>query len=468
MTSNDITTAQAQLNHARGSTPTHRLSGSKEFQRKPVPGGRPLSTYSLFGPTHDPYSESVADRNIGSQGQEIGEAYRASLDTHRGRQHLREGRDENRRHSLSHKPDIPDLRQLSASGSREDMGFFRRSHDKERKLKSSHGEKPLPAVPNGVNGGNGSNGAVSHTRNTSELSSAPQHRNEIVNEKVKAPRPHDSGIHDSEVHSELGRERGYLVRDSEHPVDLTGIVDLTKTVDHDVTITHAPAVTHETIQVTSREVVQEVITREIHNHHVYHRVLPVLDFEILPARHFIPVEGEGMREIPEDQIPGGPRSKDIQQAIANAIARVMPQAQYPPAPRRFTARRFDGTDFDYKEYVGSDGIKRTEQWWVHPPTLETDAAWTGPTVPFHLHSDSPELDGFRDVVLDRTSDPRALHGISQKPATKRFPPPRGASLGKTTAPLNSGSKAEPMVLPIRMAHGEPEQNSKGAGVGMAY
>lgn len=484
---------EAQVDDARVDTTSDRLRSSIDGESRAVTGSHSPHRYSLFGPTHDPYSEAVADWNIGHHRPQIAAGgYRASLDSPQGRTSTRE---ESRRHSLSHKPDVSDLRQSSTGRDPADMGFFKRNHDKERKLKSSHGEKPLPSMPNGdtshtrnISEGSSHNRNVSepHNRNVSEHSSKPQVGNvnynsdNTVPEKVDvdARQPHDSG-----VHSELGRERGYLVRDSEHPVDLTGVVDLTNTEDTDVSMTYAPEVIHETRHVQSHEIVQEVITREIHNHHIYHRVLPILDFEVLPPRHFIPAEGGELIEIPESQIPGGANGRDIQQALATALSNLMPRRGAPLTPRQFTARTFSGTEGDYKEYIGSDGIPRTEQWWVHPPTLERDSAWTGRTVPFHLHSESSEMDGFRDVVLDRSSDLRSLRETipasskDSKSGTKRFPPPRGASLGKTSMSVVDGSGAggagAPTVLPIRMAHGEEGQagsasSTKPPGVGVAY
>lgn len=65
------------------------------------------------------------------------------------------------------------------------------------------------------------------------------------------------------------------------------------------------AVTHETIIPVVREVRQEVITREIHNHDVYHRIQPVIDREVLPTKHYLQDERGHMREIPADKIPEG-------------------------------------------------------------------------------------------------------------------------------------------------------------------
>lgn len=44
-----------------------------------------------------------------------------------------------------------------------------------------------------------------------------------------------------------------------------------------------------------------------------------------------------------------------------------------------------GDEGDTKRYVGPDGVERTEQWWVHPPTIEDGARLTGQTVPMHFY-----------------------------------------------------------------------------------
>ncbi|KAI1653432.1 hypothetical protein F4813DRAFT_257564 [Daldinia decipiens] len=81
------------------------------------------------------------------------------------------------------------------------------------------------------------------------------------------------------------------------------VIDLRDTVDTDETITYAPAVTHETIRPQVHEILEEQIYREIHNHDVYHRIQPVYEVEILPARHFVPGPNGGLVEVPEDSIP---------------------------------------------------------------------------------------------------------------------------------------------------------------------
>ena len=64
------------------------------------------------------------------------------------------------------------------------------------------------------------------------------------------------------------------------------------------------AVVHETVLRDVHHIHEERITREIHNHDYFHRILPVIDVEVLPPRHFLPVEGGGLVEISTSEVPG--------------------------------------------------------------------------------------------------------------------------------------------------------------------
>ncbi|KAI0122802.1 hypothetical protein F4814DRAFT_438719 [Daldinia grandis] len=81
------------------------------------------------------------------------------------------------------------------------------------------------------------------------------------------------------------------------------VIDLRDTVDTDETVTYAPAVVHETIRPQVHEILEEQIYRDIHNHDVYHRIQPVYEVEVLPARHFVPGPNGGLVEVTEDSLP---------------------------------------------------------------------------------------------------------------------------------------------------------------------
>ncbi|WPH04727.1 Hypothetical protein R9X50_00762200 [Acrodontium crateriforme] len=204
----------------------------------------------------------------------------------------------------------------------------------------------------------------------------------------------ENANHNHGVHSALGLERGYLIKDATQPVDLNGIVDLTHSNDTTIHQHWAPAVTHETIRKDVHTIREERITREIHNHTVYHRILPIIDIEVLPARHFIPVEG-GYCEIAEDEVPGQ-AGKNAQWLIAETVSKMLPASTGSSClPHRFTARTFAPDEGQYKEYTSPDGIPRTETTWVHQPTMEIGGMHTGQTHPFHFGSPDSKDDGLR-------------------------------------------------------------------------
>jgi hypothetical protein len=56
--------------------------------------------------------------------------------------------------------------------------------------------------------------------------------------------------------------------------------------------------------VTKKNIQHDSVTIETHTHEVFHRVQPVIEKEVLPARHFMPSsDGKTLVEIPASQIP---------------------------------------------------------------------------------------------------------------------------------------------------------------------
>lgn len=58
--------------------------------------------------------------------------------------------------------------------------------------------------------------------------------------------------HDSGVDSQLGKERGYLVKDAKHPVDLRGIVDLKNSEDTTLHERWAPGKSSDSVIVSRK------------------------------------------------------------------------------------------------------------------------------------------------------------------------------------------------------------------------
>ena len=187
---------------------------------------------------------------------------------------------------------------------------------------------------------------------------------------------------------------GQSAQDSAGPFNLDG-VDVKKEPETVSLHEHqAPAITHETIKAQHQQVRQEVITRETHDYHIYHRILPIVDIEVLPARHFVPIQ-DGFVEIDEEELPGRTRDK-VNWAIAEMVSKRMPESRKEAIARQtFSARTFEGPEYDDKEYVGPEGHPVKEKWWVHPPTLCQDAYRAGQTYPFHFGAADPQDNGLK-------------------------------------------------------------------------
>ncbi|KAK4225022.1 hypothetical protein QBC38DRAFT_457703 [Podospora fimiseda] len=71
----------------------------------------------------------------------------------------------------------------------------------------------------------------------------------------------------------------------------------------DKTTETAPAVTHEVVKPEIHEVMHEQIERDIHEHHVVQKILPVIDVEVLPARHYVQGEDGRLVEVKEAALP---------------------------------------------------------------------------------------------------------------------------------------------------------------------
>ncbi|KAL8997426.1 MAG: hypothetical protein Q9169_003289 [Polycauliona sp. 2 TL-2023] len=157
------------------------------------------------------------------------------------------------------------------------------------------------------------------------------------------------------------------------------------TYDTEVVETIAPAVVHETVHDNVHHVREEEITKEVHNHDVFHRILPVIDVEVLPPRHFLPVEGGGLVEISGKEVPG----RGNNWVVAETASKIPSDQAAPRSLRPFSARRFVGTEGDAMRYQMPEGHEKTEQTWVHPPELETGGRDSGQTWPMEFGSEKP-------------------------------------------------------------------------------
>lgn len=144
---------------------------------------------------------------------------------------------------------------------------------------------------------------------------------------------------------------------------------LPRTEDTTVLTEWAPAVTHHTIQRDVHHVHQEFVTNEFHQDEYVRRILPVDDHEILPARHFVQLDGGVLEEISEDMIPGE-LPLDLQQRISDAAATIF-RAGARDSGVAFPS--FDGSaDQEWTSRRNSllaEGHVRRDTTWTYPPNF---------------------------------------------------------------------------------------------------
>ena len=146
--------------------------------------------------------------------------------------------------------------------------------------------------------------------------------------------------------------------------------------------------THQTIQRDVREIHQDHVTNEYHQDEYQHRVLPIFDQEILPARHFVQLDGGGLEEISETDIPCD-LPLDLQQRISDAAATIfserfrdsgisfgsMDGSAYPESHIHgsFSYASMDGTleptHTSQRDSVTSPGHARRDTTWTYPPAF---------------------------------------------------------------------------------------------------
>lgn len=186
------------------------------------------------------------------------------------------------------------------------------------------------------------------------------------------------------------------------------------TYDTQVVEKVAPAVVHERVHQDVHHIREEIITKEIHNHDVYHRILPIIDVEVLPPRHFLPVEGGGLVEISGKEVPG----RGNNWVIAETASKIPSDQRAPKGTRPFTARKFLGAEGDAAKYDMPDGYQKTEQTWVHQPELETGGRDSGQTWPMEFGA-QPDSKTNREHKASKSSRPRhsrkSLEQPSQQP-----------------------------------------------------
>ncbi|KAM3424321.1 hypothetical protein BST61_g11142 [Cercospora zeina] len=179
-----------------------------------------------------------------------------------------------------------------------------------------------------------------------------------------------------------------------------GILNLKDSEETHTAVIWQPAVTHEKHVVQPVEIVQRAVSRVVHNHHHVQRVLPVLDLEVLPARHFVPDGRGGYLEITEEEIPGG-KPAGLEHLISEAVSKssprhgaVLPQAASPP-------RR------DESRSSGPSSVNQTHRPWLHSPGVGSSTALLKHS---SEHHEAPPKN--RNAVLSHLASTDAQHTAS--------------------------------------------------------
>ncbi|OBT59150.1 hypothetical protein VE04_00894 [Pseudogymnoascus sp. 24MN13] len=219
-----------------------------------------------------------------------------------------------------------------------------------------------------------------------------------------------------------------------------------RTVTTDVRTTQLPAVTHEHIKPTAHHINTKEYTREIHNHDVYNRILPVRDTEVRPTRHFAPSPTESGRLV---EIPAPDEKRGGAQATAAPIS--MDMASNTTCTKDVSARLHDPSDntipfpsvthqsqeealalsrqhnlemeqqgrqlVSEKSYTLPDGTMRTESVWRYQPTMKAPVQEITETIT-------------RPPGAARPMSPAVADRGGQRAAPSRAPGPSDYTIGK--------------------------------------
>lgn len=132
------------------------------------------------------------------------------------------------------------------------------------------------------------------------------------------------------------------------------------------------AVTHEHLTPLVHHVEQQLISRDVHQHHIRRRVLPIIDIQTLPARHYVPGPDGHLFEVPSEQIQDRLRDHHSNWVIAETVSRTPQDKDYPGYLKRLLSlHRAPPKQIGYRRYLTPDGHERQETTWRHEPKLES-------------------------------------------------------------------------------------------------
>ena len=208
-----------------------------------------------------------------------------------------------------------------------------------------------------------------------------------------------------------------------------------------------PAVVHETRRKEMHHIRHDVVTREIHNHDVFHRVLPIIQIDKRATRHFVQAANGTLVEIDPKAIPA--RSNNWRCSVVGEEPALDSQN---PAWLRL----------DPDEPAAEDRGTHSEPWRKHRTHIHPAQVDTGGLV--ELPESTDQHAASSDGSTPKANQPRsrpAEAGPAKSSTTKHlpdlprdernvgseghWPPPRVASEGK--APLRSEAVKVPESEP---------------------
>ncbi|OBT78106.1 hypothetical protein VF21_02671 [Pseudogymnoascus sp. 05NY08] len=218
------------------------------------------------------------------------------------------------------------------------------------------------------------------------------------------------------------------------------------TVTTDVRTTQLPAVTHEHIKPTAHHINTKEYTREIHNHDVYNRILPVRDTEVRPTRHFAPSPTDSGRLVEisaPDEKRGGAQAtaapismdmasnttctKDVSGRLHDPSDNTIPfpSVTHQPQEEALALSRQHNLEMEQqgrqlvseKSYTLPDGTMRTESVWRYQPTMKAPVQEITETIT-------------RPPGAARAMSPAVADRGGQRAAPSRAPGPSDYTIGR--------------------------------------
>lgn len=235
----------------------------------------------------------------------------------------------------------------------------------------------------------------------------------------------------------------------------------------------APAVTREHIRPHQHHIRQERIYRDIHNHDVYHRIQPVVQTQILPAKHMVEDSDTGeLTEVPDGDVPDRWKRREdallapLKQKISNE-SRSAHSAEFPSPQARLSSPKV----VDEWTQITPGGTVRKDSVILHPSTLAPMGDFCGPVVPiaFCHHGKGNHIndDGVQSCRRDESLDsvPEVLP-MTLKELAASLPEvdSSASSSDKKSGKISSGSYVRP---PTRLSIRKEKIGMPAAGTAVA-